>query len=122
MSDTAQPQQTPSELVEARAETMRRATEIAVRLGVLAIVVAWCLQIIAPFIGIVIWGLIIAIASRGPYEVVARGLRGRRALAATSFVLVGLVLLIAPAAMLSETLISGAQHFATNVAARTVGC
>ncbi|MBW2295433.1 MAG: hypothetical protein JRG94_24470, partial [Deltaproteobacteria bacterium] len=69
MSETTPtPMPTPrpaNDLSEAREETMRRATEIAVRLGAIAIVVAWCLQIIAPFVGIVIWGLIIAVALQG---------------------------------------------------------
>ena len=112
MTDSAQPRQSSDDMEEARAETMRRATEIAVRLGVLAIVVAFCLQIIAPFIGIVVWGLIIAIASTGAYEAVAKGLGDRRGLAATLFVLLGLAVIIIPGVLLSETLVSGAQHFA----------
>jgi predicted PurR-regulated permease PerM len=105
----------PADLNASRAETMRRATEIAIRLGVLAVVAAWCLRIIEPFVGIVLWGWIIAIAVAGPFEVMARGLGGRRALAATLLVILTLGVVVTPAVMLSETLISGAQHFATDV-------
>lgn len=115
MSDTAQPQDS-NELMQARAETMRRATEIAVRLGVLTIFVALCLQILAPFIGIVAWALIIAIAATGPYESVVKKLGDRRGLAATLFVLLALALVIIPALMLSETMVSGAQYFAHHIA------
>jgi predicted PurR-regulated permease PerM len=116
MPDESRPPQTSRELAEARAETMRRATEIAVRIGVLVVVVAWCLQIIAPFIGIVIWGVIIAIASTGFYEAIARGIGGRRKIAAGILVMLGLTVVIVPAVLLSETMVSGAQHFAADVA------
>jgi hypothetical protein len=36
------------------------AIEIAIRLGVIFLILAWCLQIITPFIGLVAWGAIIA--------------------------------------------------------------
>ena len=54
--------------VHSREETIASATEIAVRLGVLGFVVFWCFQIVAPFVGIVAWGLIIAIGAAAPYE------------------------------------------------------
>ncbi|MBW2391565.1 MAG: AI-2E family transporter [Deltaproteobacteria bacterium] len=95
---------------------MRRATEIAVRLGAIAIVVAWCLQIIAPFVGIVIWGLIIAVALQGPYDAIARRVGGRRQLAAAIIVLLGIAVVVVPAVLLSETLVSGAQNFAEDIA------
>ncbi|MCP5041609.1 MAG: AI-2E family transporter [bacterium] len=103
------------EVVRAREETLHRATEIAVRLGVLAIIAFFCLKIVAPFIAIVAWALIIAIGAAGPYEYLARAVGGRRGLAATLCVLVGLAVMIAPAVLLSESLVSGAQHFAKDV-------
>jgi predicted PurR-regulated permease PerM len=116
MPDTKPRHEPQSDLMVARAETMRRATEIAIRLGVLAIVVAFCFRIIEPFVGIVVWGLIIAIATTGPFEVVARGLGGTRGLAATLLVFVALAVVVIPAVLLSDTLISGAQHFSADLA------
>ena len=115
MTDPSQRLAMSNEVIEAREETMRRATDIAVRLGALAIIVAWCLTIIAPFVGIVAWGLIIAIAVTGPYESVATTLGSRRGLAATLFVLLGFALIVVPAVLLSDTLVSGAQHFARDI-------
>ena len=56
----------------------------------IAIVVAWCLQIIAPFVGIVIWGLIIAIALQSPYDALSRKIGNRKNIAATIMVLLGI--------------------------------
>ena len=119
MSATTPDGDRPTSLADARAESMRRATEIAVRLGLLAAIALWCFQIVAPFIGIVLWGLIIAIAATTPYEAVVRALGGRRGLAATLLVTLSLAVIVVPAVMLSETLISGAQHFAKDVSAGT---
>ena len=100
---------------DATAPAVRNAVEIAIRLGAIALLVASCLMIIAPFVSIVVWALIIAIAADGPFEALCRRLRGRRRLAATLLLLLALVLLIVPAVRLSETLISGAQSFAQDV-------
>lgn len=97
---------------EANAPAVRAAIEISIRLGAIALLVVACLAIIAPFLGIVVWALIIAIAMDGPYEALCRRLGGRRNLAAVLGVSLALLVLIVPAIRLSETLISGAQHFA----------
>ena len=116
MSQTSQTPDTARSLTEAREETMHRATEIAVRLGVIAIVVAWCLQIVAPFVGIVIWGLIIAVALKSPYDAIARAIGDRPQLAASIIVLLGFSVVVVPAVLLSETLVSGAHDFADHIA------
>ena len=91
---------------------VRGAIEVAIRLGVLLLIVVWCLQIVAPFLGIVIWALIIAIAIDPPYQRICNALGGRRNLTATIFVLVGLAALIVPAVLLTETLVVGATRYA----------
>jgi predicted PurR-regulated permease PerM len=96
---------------------VRTATEIAVRLGALLLLAAWCLQIVAPFIGIVVWAFIFAVAAEGPYMWLERRVGGRSTLAAAIFVLLALILLIAPAIVLSETLVRGAAGFAEQVRA-----
>lgn len=94
---------------------IRSAVEIAVRLGAIALMVGWCLLIIAPFLGIVAWALIIAIAMDGPFEALCRRLGGRRILAAILFVVAAFVLIFGPTILLSESLITAIQHFALDV-------
>ncbi len=91
---------------------IRGALEVAIRLGALLLLVVWCLQIVAPFLGIVIWALIIAIAIDRPYQRICNALGGRRKVTATIFVLAGLAALIVPAVLLSETLVVGATRYA----------
>jgi predicted PurR-regulated permease PerM len=96
-------------------ERIRTAVEIAIRLSVLAGLAAWCFQIIWPFIGIVVWGLVISVAATDPYERVVEWLGGRRTLATTLFIVLGLLLVMVPAALLTGTLVEGAQHLANAV-------
>ena len=98
-----------------RAERVRDATEIAVRLGVLLVLALLCLRIMAPFIGILLWALVIAIGLEAVFERIAARLGGRRGLAAGLLVAIGLLALIVPAVLLSETLVSGTQAFAADM-------
>jgi predicted PurR-regulated permease PerM len=99
---------------------IRTAIEIAIRLGTIALLAVACLTIIAPFLGIVAWAVIIAIAAEGAHEKLARWLGGRRSLAAALAVSVALLVLIVPAVRLSGTLMSGAQEFARGLSDGTV--
>lgn len=118
MSDATDPK---SEAMAGELEPqVRTATEIAVRLGALVLLVSWCLVILAPFIGIIVWAFIIAVGSTGAYEWLAGMLGGRRRLAAAVYVLLALLVLIVPAVMLSESLVSGAARFAEQVTAGAV--
>jgi len=91
---------------------IRSAVEIAIRLGAIALLVGWCLMIIAPFLGIVVWALIIAIAVDDSFEKVCDWLGGRRVWAAVLYVGLAMLLLFGPTVLLSETLVSAAQDYA----------
>lgn len=100
--------------------SLRTAIEISIRLGAITILVAACLMIIAPFLSIVVWALIIAIAADGPHEKLSSMFGGRRNLAAAFGVTVSLIILIVPTVQLSGTLISGAQEFAQQISEGSV--
>jgi len=98
---------TPAPLVTDDA-FLNRAVEAIIRIGLLAVLVVYCFQIIQPFIIPVLWGVIITVAVYPNYQWLQRSLGERRTLAATLFTLLALVLLIIPTLMLSDTLIAGA--------------
>ena len=99
---------------------VRPAVEISIRLGVLLLLTIACLMILAPFVGIVVWAAIIAVAADELCTWVARRIGDRRTLAATLMTIFALSLLIVPAVVLSDTLIGGAHHFADDVRAGNV--
>ena len=94
---------------------LHTAIEISVRLGAIVLLVAACLMIVAPFMGIIVWALVIAIAADGPHKTLVRGLGGRRGWAAALLVVLALLVFIVPATQLSQTLISGAQGFSADL-------
>ena len=52
--------------------------EASIRIGVLVLLVAWCYEIVKPFIIPIVWGIIIAVALYPAYLKLARLMAGRR--------------------------------------------
>ena len=76
---------------------VRTAVEIAVNLLLIFIILAWCLQILSPFISLIVWAGVIAIAMYKPFLKLQALLGGRRKLAVIVFALAGLAVVIVPA-------------------------
>lgn len=96
--------------------SLNRALEVTIRIGLVLLLIAWCFQIVRPFVIPVVWGLIIAIASFPGYQRLRTAWAGRAGLAATAWTMLGLVLLIGPMVLLAGTLVEGAQELATYLA------
>jgi predicted PurR-regulated permease PerM len=79
----------------------QKAIDVAIRLGVLAVLIAWCFQILSPFISPIIWGCIIAVALLPVYEKINANLGGRRKLTATLITLAALTAIILPSIQLT---------------------
>ena len=92
-----------------------RTIDLVVRIGVLAILVAWCFQIIRPFFIIAAWGIIIATAIHPAYRQLEALLGGRGKIAAAAFTVVGLVLLIVPTVLFAGSLVDSGQWLAANL-------
>jgi predicted PurR-regulated permease PerM len=84
---------------------LRTAVEVAIRIGLIALLVLLCFQIIRPFLFAVIWGVIIAVATHPVFVWLEQRLGGRGGLAASLMTLFWLALLIGPVSMLTSALI-----------------
>lgn len=84
--------------------------ETTIRLGLIVILAWLAIRIASPFIDLLIWAVIIAVATRQFYEWLTRILRGR-GWAATVFATVGIVIILAPAVVVSVGLVDSAQRF-----------
>lgn len=100
---------------------VRRALEIAIHVGLLVSLVTACLMIMRPFLPLIAWGIIIAIAINPAYRKLRSLLGGRAKLAAVLCTLVFLAVLIAPVALLTTTMIEGIQTLATHAREGTIG-
>lgn len=89
------------------------AMEAVIRIGLVVGLVLWCYDIVKPFIGMIIWGVIIAVALGPVYERFYALLGGRRGLAVTLFTAAMLVLLIIPVVLLADTVVQGAVQLGT---------
>ena len=97
-----------------------RMLDAAIRISLLALLVLWCFNIIKPFIMPLLWGAIMAVAIYPLFVKAQVRLGGREKLAATLITLVALAILIIPAVMLSESLISGTQNISEEYQAGTL--
>ncbi len=88
---------------------LTRVVEATVRIGLIALLAAWCFRIMEPFVVPMIWGLIIAVAAHPAYVYLCSLLGGRRVLAAVLVVIIGLVVLVVPAVVLSGTMVNGVR-------------
>ena len=86
-----------------------RALEVTLRIGFVLLLIAWCFWIILPFIAMIVWGLIIAVAVYPMHSKLLSAIGNRRKLAAAISTLLLLALFLVPAAALTESLIAGAQ-------------
>jgi predicted PurR-regulated permease PerM len=84
-----------------------KALDIAIRLGVVALIVFWCFSIFLPFLMPVAWGVLIAVALYPTFVKLKGLLGGRNRLAGTVFMVVSLVLVIVPTVLLFDSLIEG---------------
>ena len=85
------------------------ATDTAIRLGALTLLIGYCAVIVAPFLLAITWGCIIAIALHGPFLWLSHILGGRRALAAALLVLALLALIVVPGVLLGSSVVDDGQ-------------
>ena len=88
--------------------------EVFVRVGLLFAIVVLCARIFAPFFGLMLWALILAIALYPIHQKLAGKLGGRQGRAATTLVLSGLILIGAPTVLLGVSFAE--QIFETHAA------
>lgn len=91
------------------------AIEIAIRLVLLFLVLAWCLQILSPFISIVAWAAIIAVAVFKPFLKLVAKLGGRKKLAVFLTAVIGLAIIVLPMVSLSTSVVHGATTVGTEI-------
>ncbi len=89
--------------------TTSHVVETAIRIGLLLVLAAWCVLIVRPFLVPIVWGIIIAVAGYPGYLRLLGMFGGRRALATATFSLLLLLAVMVPVALLSGTLVEGAQ-------------
>ncbi len=99
---------------------LNRALEATIRIGLVALLLAWCFQIVRPFVIPVFWGMIIAVATYPGYHWLETKLGNRNVVAAVVMTILGLVLLIGPTVLLGGTLVDSARVLAADLSDGTL--
>lgn len=86
-----------------------RAFDVSINIGLFILLAATCFLILRPFLPLILWGIIIAIAAHPGYRRVKDLLGGRRGLAAVVFTIFLFALLILPVTLLTGSLVDGIQ-------------
>ena len=91
-----------------------------IQIGVLLILVMLCYRIIAPFITVVIWGIVISIALYPAHTSLTTRLGGREKLSSFILVAIGLAIVIVPTWLTAESSIHALHNVAENLEQGTV--
>ena len=96
-------------------DRVSRALEVSINVGLFILLAATCFLILRPFLPLVAWGVIIAIAMHPVYRRIQNFLGGRRTLAAIVCTIFLFALLILPVILLTGSLVEGIQSLAAHL-------
>lgn len=88
----------------------RRIIDIAIKLVALAAILTWCFEIVKPFILLIIWGGILAVALYPAHSKLTVWLKGKKSLASAVIAIIGLAIIVIPSVQLSSSSIDSAQN------------
>ncbi len=84
-----------------------RVIDLTIRLLLVVGLVYWCFLLFQPFILLLVWGVVLAIAFSPLFDRTESLLGGRRKLAGVLFIVVGLGILAVPALLLADSFVEG---------------
>jgi len=109
MNQRSEPDQQP----EDRAPP--RLLDVLIRAGLILALALLCYRIFAPFLVLMVWALILAVTLYPLHQAVARRIGERQGLAATLITILGVVLIVAPTAMLLSSIGDSVQQLIRDV-------
>ncbi|MCM2678092.1 AI-2E family transporter [Echinimonas agarilytica] len=84
--------------------------ESALRIGIIALLLIWSFTIIKPFISLIVWGAIIAVAVYPLFIKFKAKLNGNNKLSSILFTIIALAVLITPSFMLANSAVDAAKN------------
>jgi predicted PurR-regulated permease PerM len=100
--------------------TLQNVIDIGLKLGVLFVIIAWCFQIIKPFIYVFIWGIIIAVTILPLYVKLKNTLGNRSKPAAAIVTILLMAVFILPAFFLADSMIEGIKQYGTELSSGNI--
>lgn len=94
--------------------------QLAIRLGLLALLIYWTFVIIEPFVAILAWSVVLAVALYPVFTWLSQALGGRPKAAAVLLTIVSLSIVIGPAAWLGVEAMDGMKDIAAQLSDGTI--
>jgi predicted PurR-regulated permease PerM len=102
---------------EAEQRRSAQLLEVLIRAGLVLALALLCIRIFSPFLTLMVWALILAVAMYPLHQRLARRLGGKQGLAATLIILGGLLIIVVPVGLLAGSLGDSAQKFVHGIQA-----
>jgi predicted PurR-regulated permease PerM len=102
----------PSEIMESPNQNLRfeKLVDTIVRLAVLFFLIGWCFTILRPFVLVLIWSAVIAVAISPLHIIFTKMFRNRKALAAVVLTILMLSVLIIPSWLVTQSVFEEVSH------------
>jgi predicted PurR-regulated permease PerM len=97
-----------------------RLLDVLIRAGLVLVLALLCYQVFAPFISLMVWGVILAVALYPLHQALARKMGGRQGGSATVIAVLGIALTVTPAAVLLASMGDSVQGLVTSVQQNTL--
>ncbi|HSO89102.1 MAG TPA: AI-2E family transporter [Draconibacterium sp.] len=94
--------------------------DTSIRLLFLALIVAWCLMLVLPFVSIILWGVILAMAFSPLHNTITKWLGGRAKLSSALIVLICLAIIFIPGWLFIDSVIEGVKSLKASFDADTL--
>lgn len=91
-----------------------------IRMFLIILIVGWCLAIMLPFVHIILWGIIIAIAFMPLHQLLSKKLGGKPKLASTLIVLISLAIILIPSWLFIDSIVEGIKSLKADYKAGTL--
>jgi predicted PurR-regulated permease PerM len=99
----------------------RGLVEAALRIGGLALLLAWCFVIVRPFLAIIVWALVLAVAVEPVHAGLQRRLGGSAKAASGLLLLVGLAVFAVPVGLLVDSVLKEVQTLDVRIGSGELG-
>jgi len=103
-----------------RTESKSGAMAAFLQITAVVLLIALCLWIIAPFVTLIVWAVIIAVAVFPAHQRLATALGGREKVSATVLVLAGLLILVVPTWLMTDSSVAAAKSVGASMQAGTI--
>src|SRR5262245_5455552 len=101
-------------------ELSSRLLDVLIRAGMLLAIVLLCYRIFSPFLTLMVWAVILAVAIYPLHRWLARHMGGKQGLSATVITIIGAIVIVVPSALLLSSLGDSVHGFVQSIENNTL--